>query len=502
VTDKLDIPKILWDADSQQAEQDCACSVQNVEPRWLNTLPAEQAEDDCACPDTGFIPVAPPLTETATIWQVAPALHRAPLPDKHELVFNFLSPTGVVVLNQPARAILDIFAHPHPLTSIISQQLAGLGLLVPALNSQPSTPDHPSATTLTAWLHVTNACNLRCAYCYLTQTDEAMDEATGRAAVEAIFRSALRHGFQMVKLKYAGGEAILNFRLVRALHEYAQGLANRTGLGLREVVLSNGVALSHPVLDFIREGGMRLMVSLDGVGITHDAQRTLPNGRGSFALAARGVDRAISRGVRPYLSITVTSRSVDGIADAVAFALDRDLLFNLNFYRDNDHSRTCKDLWAEDERLIAAAHAAFAVIEDRLPQQSLIAALVDRANFSIPHNHACGAGHNYLVIDQHGRVTHCQMEIERAITDVFADDPLSAVRVEAIQFQNVSVDEKEGCCDCSWRYWCAGGCPLLTYRVTGRSDVKSPYCNVYKALYPEVLRLEGLRLLKWHMPPN
>jgi uncharacterized protein len=38
--------------------------------------------------------------------------------------------------------------------------------------------------------------------------------------------------------------------------------------------------------------------------------------------------------------------------------------------------------------------------------------------------------------------------------------------------------------------------------VTGRSDVKSPYCNVYKALYPEVLRLEGLRLLKWHMPPN
>ncbi len=502
MTDKFDIPQILWDANGQEAEQDCACSVQNVEPRWLNTLPCEQSEDDCACPDTSFAPFDPPLKETATIWQVAPALHRAPLPDKHELVFNFLSPTGVVVLNQPARAILDTFTRPHPLTNMSSQQLAALGLLVPALNSQPSPPNHPSATTLTAWLHVTNACNLRCVYCYLTQTDEAMDEATGRAAVEAIFRSALCHGFQTVKLKYAGGEATLNFRLVRALHEYAHGLANRTGLGLREVVLSNGVALSYPMLDFIRESGMRLMISLDGVGITHDAQRSLANGRGSFALAARGVDRAISRGVRPYLSITVTRRSADGVADAVAFALDRELLFNLNFYRDSEHSRNRAELMAEDDRLIAATRAAFTIIEDRLPRQSLIAALVDRASFGALHDRACGAGHNYLVIDQNGRVARCQMEIERAITDVFADDPLSAVREEAIEFQNVSVDEKDGCCDCNWRYWCAGGCPLLTYRVTGRSEFRSPYCNVYKALYPEVLRLEGLRLLQWHTPPS
>ena len=69
-------------------------------------------------------------------------------------------------------------------------------------------------------------------------------------------------------------------------------------------------------------------------------------------------------------------------------------------------------------------------------------------------------------------------------------------------FQNVPVDEKEGCRDCAWRYWCAGGCPLLAYRTAGRSDAPSPYCAVYKALYPDVLRLEGLRLLKWHLPAD
>ncbi|HID63887.1 MAG TPA: SPASM domain-containing protein, partial [Anaerolineae bacterium] len=119
---------------------------------------------------------------------------------------------------------------------------------------------------------------------------------------------------------------------------------------------------------------------------------------------------------------------------------------------------------------------------------------------SNPHNRPCGAGHSYLVIDQNGRVARCQMEIERTVTDITAEDPLGVIRTNQIGFHNLSVDEKDGCRECVWRYWCAGGCPLLTYRVTGRNDVKSPYCNVYQALYPEVLRLEGLRLLKWKDP--
>ena len=56
-----------------------------------------------------------------------------------------------------------------------------------------------------------------------------------------------------------------------------------------------------------------------------------------------------------------------------------------------------------------------------------------------------------------------------------------------------------GCRDCEWKYWCAGGCPLTTYRATGRYDVKSPNCNIYKAIYPQAMRLEGLRLLKYHL---
>ena len=79
-------------------------------------------------------------------------------------------------------------------------------------------------------------------------------------------------------------------------------------------------------------------------------------------------------------------------------------------------------------------------------------------------------------------------------------DPLSLVRADTVGIQNVPVDEKEGCRTCEWRYWCAGGCPLATFRATGRYDVRSPNCNIYKALFPVAVRLEGLRLLKYYAP--
>jgi uncharacterized protein len=64
--------------------------------------------------------------------------------------------------------------------------------------------------------------------------------------------------------------------------------------------------------------------------------------------------------------------------------------------------------------------------------------------------------------------------------------------------QNPRGDEKEGCQSCPFRFHCAGGCPLETYRATGRWDVRSPHCRIYQTLLPAALRLEGLRLMKIH----
>jgi uncharacterized protein len=89
------------------------------------------------------------------------------------------------------------------------------------------------------------------------------------------------------------------------------------------------------------------------------------------------------------------------------------------------------------------------------------------------------------------------MYICKPVTDIKVHDPLVVLQSDRNGIQNLSVEEKAGCKTCEWKYWCAGGCPLATFRMTGRYDVKSPYCNIYKALFPEALRLEGLRIMKY-----
>jgi uncharacterized protein len=243
--------------------------------------------------------------------------------------------------------------------------------------------------------------------------------------------------------------------------------------------------------------GLRLMISLDGLGAYHDCQRRFPNGKGSFSAVARGTDLALSYGLIPEISITVSGRNTDGLPSLMDWILQRNLPFSFNFYRRNDLADSETDLTLGEEQIVSGMMAAYRVIEAHLPRRSLSASLVDRANFAAPHLRPCSVGHSYLVFDSQGRVAKCQMDITDTVTDVRDPDPLTQIRESTDGIQDLTVDEKSECRSCPWRYWCAGGCPLEAYRVAGSYDTKSPNCGIYRALYPEAIRLEGQRLLKY-----
>ena len=119
--------------------------------------------------------------------------------------------------------------------------------------------------SLTVWMHVTNACNLRCPYCYLQKTSENMADDTAQRSVDAVFRSASRHNIKRVKLKYAGGEASLYMRHVTAIHDYAAQVAREHAISFDAVLLSNGVAVSQHTIDKLKARDITVMISLDGI---------------------------------------------------------------------------------------------------------------------------------------------------------------------------------------------------------------------------------------------
>jgi uncharacterized protein len=471
-------------------------------PSVLWSLPDMLFENDCACAiSPGYIQATD--SPTSGRWWCSPSLHSMPLPNDQTLIVNLDRPGPISVLNQAALRILtafDVTNHPQSVGRFshdhfpdelvgVACQLASLGILQP---DEGALPVVLPPRTLTAWLHITNSCNLSCSYCYVSKSTEDMNEDTGLVAINALFRSARHHSYRSIKLKYAGGEPTRNFGLVRTLHSHAGKMASQRGISLQEVILSNGVALTESMLDFIASDNMRLMISLDGMGAAHDSQRPFTNGAPSSRLVLDTVDRAIAQGVKPFISITVSPTSAEFLAETVSFALDRDLLFNLNLVRTG-----LPETAGWEAAFIADLRAALAVIEARLPQRRLIDGLIDSSSFAGTRDFPCGAGHDYLVITHQGKIVRCHMTLTETVSDIWEADPLAAVRSPSRDFRVLPASGKAECCKCEWRSVCGGGCPLLALRTTGRGDVSSPYCNVYRAIFPELLRLEGLRILKW-----
>lgn len=470
--------------------------------------------EDCACAvstsytDQDHVAPTAPAAGDNCRWVCASEVAEVPLGAGYRVLFNPLASGGVVVVNEPAYDIFRAFRAPAAIAEVrrcwrdrpdevadVLQRLSRLQLIFP--EGHRPRPDFQAGQVLTAWLHVTNGCNLRCPYCYLNKSAQAMDEQTGRAAVEAVVRSALAHGFPAVKLKYAGGEASLNHSLVATLHSYARELAERSGLRLYATLLSNGVRLPKSLVQTCKSEDIRIMISLDGLGDQHDAQRPFVSGKPSFRFVERTIAELIALGQPPHLSVTITNRNITGVPDTVQFALDRGLTFSLNLFRDNDCSASFGDLQFEEQAMISTLLKTFEVIEAYMPRWSVLGSVLDRGQLIEPRQRSCGVGQDYVVIDQRGQVAKCHMEIERTLGSVFTQDPLELVRTDRTTTLNLLVDEKAGCKDCTWRYWCSGGCSVATFRATGRYDVKSPNCNIYKAIYPQALRLEGLRLLKY-----
>jgi uncharacterized protein len=456
---------------------DCACA-ESANPAAKRALPAGLAGRNVHLASAS---VSLPLTETY-------ALHYGP----------FQRPA---VLNLPAQALLAQASAGMTLrwadqpTQRALEALWGACVLISA--DQPAPRPADTSDMLVAWLTITNECPLRCDYCYIPPRGQSASSAMARAIVGATMRSASAHHHARVKFKYGGGEPLLKWPIVAEAHTHARQEAARFGLGLEGVVLSNGVLLTPAILEQMRSLDLRLMISLDGLGSAHDAQRHYANGAGSFTAVERNIRLALEHGIVPDISITISGRNAVQLPNVVGWVLDHNLPFGLNLYRENDCSAGCDDLKGGDEQLLQGLLAAYKVIEQNLPRRSLLGALADRANLSHPHLKTCGAGDHYLAFDCDGRAAKCQMQLGMVVTTADEPDPLSGARGASQGLQNLSVDDKEGCRDCEWKYWCSGGCPLVTYRATGRYDVPSPHCRLYKAIYPEIMRLEGLRLLKY-----
>jgi sulfatase maturation enzyme AslB (radical SAM superfamily) len=85
------------------------------------------------------------------------------------------------------------------------------------------------------------------------------------------------------------------------------------------------------------------------------------------------------------------------------------------------------------------------------------------------------------------------MQLDQPITGLDDPDPLYSVRQASADVFAPTGEETDACRACNWNPWCGGGCPLLR-----NTPAHASYCQVYREMFPDLLKLEGQRLSSMH----
>lgn len=374
-------------------------------------------------------------------------------------------------------------------------------------------PIEQKSTRLEVWFHITDDCNLDCPGCYIQKSRQKMSMGTARLAIDSLCQTAKSHNYKEIFLKYAGGEPTLAFSHLRLTHEYALEATQRYGLKITGGIISNGVSISQPMIAYIKKRQLGLSISIDGPaarpyrivpytkGDRSPSLQFNTSGGDSFSAVTKNIKRILKHQIIPLILITVSPFNIDELPKLMEFITESKLRFHLSLFRPNratiDPRLNPERLSKETDRLIVGLKAAYSVIEKGYPQYPH--GVLDTLDFVRPryHKHTCGVGRDYVVVNHLGQVSRCQVDMNNPVGSIYQDDDL----IEMIRksprspLQGPAIDEKTECDPCVWRFWCTGGCPKLSLTVLGRCDRKSPNCEIYEELLPELVRIEANRIL-------
>ncbi len=448
-------------------------------------------------------------------------------PDGYDSLAVLTPPAWQLSLAADGRALGEVLAdlaQPHEHEAFLSElPLLWQNGFVRSPGIQPRAPKGTSERVFNTWIHLTNACNLACPYCYIHKDKRHMADHVVSDVLASIATTAQSGQVDRIHVRYAGGEPMLRFAAMQAFHAQATELCAQHGVKFSAAVLTNGAVVPDGAIDWLKAHKVSISMSIDGVGAMQDVMRPVVGGGSSFARVQQGLDRYQQAGIQPYMLITVGDSNLDGLPELTEFLLNRGLGFRYSLVRDLEWGASVLDDRHGPEHADGRQAAPTDILSGeplfrlqkvlgqcyrRIEQHVRASDGADPSWFRRTHRfcdldlwrplqHACGAGRTYVAIGEDGQVSPCQAALHHPGTQPVAG--LSLLQLAKGQTQFPLFTRTHGnpdCARCQHKPSCAGGCPLQLYRREGHVDGRSPYCMVYKAVIPQMVRIAALELMQ------
>lgn len=315
-----------------------------------------------------------------------------------------------------------------------------------------------------AYLHVSNTCNLSCVGCY--SADCNRNRAADSSLENLCHAITVLAQLGVTRLVFSGGEPFLRRDLpdiVRNARE--QGMENIA-------VLTNGTRCSDKALAKLAGNVDVVSVSFDGASPEAPAYI---RGEQLFDTLVDAVKRIEAAGIHAHMLPTLHARNIQDVPAYVE--LSKRLGCTVGFSLLSGSHTNLGDLMPSESCLMELADTMVAVAR-KGEATSIDDAFNPMRALSV--RACCGAGKTSVSVASDGTVYPCHMlhKPEFALGDAFSDDA-SAIANNLSQFTLPSVEEIEGCSSCENRYFCGGGCRARAYDERGCMARRDPYCAYY-----------------------
>lgn len=353
--------------------------------------------------------------------------------------------------------------------------------------SLPGKPDRVDALNL--WIHTTNKCNLSCGYCYIStlQSTGGMTEPVRQQLLQKLVETVRAKGITEIKLRFAGGEPLLQFKKWTDFIREAKSQLHKLGCALEISFLTNLTTLNDEIISFAKAHNIGFGVSLDGVGQYQDQTRSFHSGNGTFARVDQNLKKLIDSEIRVSANTVVANENLDGLPELTHYLIDLDIPFRYSIVKGTSVDPELLEL-----KLLESYQIAGAAIDKgwRFSQKHQFCDLKPiELGFQ-----TCASGFSGGAIYVDGSMHYCHVHFGDNTQKSFSifDEEMDLVDMIE-QGEHMEADRSNDCRICKYRSVCTSGCPV--YRVNG----KDPQCSIYHKFIPRIYDLlakERLKLLR------
>lgn len=425
--------------------------------------------------------------------------------DSWRFAFNLLEPRGVKLLPPNTAKRLDALvgdsnAVPNLKAPEIPEDSALYehGLVTIGSRYQPTAARPTDERTLNVWLHISNACNIGCFYCYIPDLQKnvgeiherarqfVVDDTSAKAIAKRLAEHCAANQIGRLHVKFAGGEPTLAIREIDLFCEELMSLRVPTKISFG--ILTNGVFSPDVVIPTFVNFKFKVSISIDGTQANHDKIRFTRASRGrsgTWSTIQENILRLKEVGINPYILHTITRSNFTQIDLFAEYFSSIGCGFRLSLER-SDHA-----VEPELQKKISGtlthfyrSFSEFAPLEIRFDRD----AKFSEWTLDKKKHIACSSCRKYFAISQRGEISSCQMRLDEPVGDLISDSIQNAIgrfsTDKRTSILHSPLSKIGDCTQCEYRHTCAGGCPQHTRNVYGEMDRPSPWCYVYGSLFP------------------